>query len=150
RDLRTPPKGEERSPADGVPEGKERGRDRGKAIGLGRETLDHLALAFGLELPELYASLEKEALRDLMTPDLPYVRGEAVYAVRHEMALRLEDVLARRTRVMEEDPNHGLRVAEDIARLMGEHLGWDSTRIAEEVESYSATVAANEAFRKET
>jgi glycerol-3-phosphate dehydrogenase len=149
RDLRTPPEGGEQPPPDGVPEGEEVGRERGKAIGLGQETLDHLAQAFGLELPELYASLEEEGLRDLMTPDLPYVRGEAVYAVRHEMALRLEDVLARRTRVMEEDPNHGLRVAKDVARLIGEHLGWDSTRIAEEVESYGATVAANEAFRKE-
>lgn len=150
RDLRSAPKGEAWQPPAVVPEGEERGRKRGMTLGLGRETLDHLTQAFGLELPELYANLEEEgAFRDAMTPDLPYLRGEAVYAVRHEMALRLEDVLARRTRVMQEDPNHGLRVAGDVARLMAPHLGWDSERIAEEVALYRATVAANEAFREE-
>ena len=31
-------------------------------------------------------------------PGLPYLRAEAVYAVRHEMARTVDDVLSRRTR----------------------------------------------------
>ncbi|MFQ6012991.1 MAG: glycerol-3-phosphate dehydrogenase/oxidase [Thermoplasmata archaeon] len=139
-----------RRPA-GVPtpqQGEDRARDRGQALGLEPETIDHLIGAFGPELEELYAHLEAKPLREPIVPDLPYVRGEVAYAVRHEMALRLEDVLARRTRVMYEDPNHGLGVARDVAHLMASYLGWDPNRVVEEVERYGGAVAANEAFRR--
>ena len=38
------------------------------------------------------------ALGEPLVPTLPYLRAEAVYAVRHEMATTLDDVLLRRTR----------------------------------------------------
>ncbi len=33
-------------------------------------------------------------------PELPYTRGEVVWAARHEMARSVEEVLSRRTRVL--------------------------------------------------
>ena len=39
------------------------------------------------------------SLAEPLVEGLPYVRAEAVHAVRHEMATTLDDVLARRTRV---------------------------------------------------
>ncbi len=96
----------------------------------------------------LLAILEDRSLRDPILPELPYIRGQIAYAVRHEMALRLEDVLARRLRVMNEDPEHGLGVADEVAELMGSYLGWDARRIASEVERYRAIVGANEGFRE--
>ncbi|MFQ5552279.1 MAG: FAD-dependent oxidoreductase [Thermoplasmata archaeon] len=146
RDLRPPPGGP-KAPTPVPTEGSDWGQERGNALGLGQETIDHLSAAFGLELPEVYASLAGEGLADPMVADLPYVRGEAVYAVHHEMALRLEDVLARRTRIMHEDPDHGLHAAPDVARLMAARLGWDAARIEEELERYRGEVASNEAFR---
>ena len=38
------------------------------------------------------------SLGEPLVPGLPYLRAEAVYAVRHEMATTLDDVLLRRTR----------------------------------------------------
>ena len=33
-----------------------------------------------------------------LVPGLPYLRAEAIFAVRYEMAIALDDVLSRRTR----------------------------------------------------
>ena len=150
RDLPTPTAGVRRPTSTSVPqEGVDRAMREGEALGLGRETLDQLATAAGPEMPGLLAILEDRSLRDPILPELPYIRGQVAYAVRHEMALRLEDVLVRRLRVMNEDPGHGLGVADEVAELMGSYLGWDAPRIESEVERYRAIVGVNEGFREE-
>lgn len=149
RDLPTPAEDMKRLTSASVPqEGVDRAMREGEALGLGRETLNQLAMAAGPEMPGLLAILEDRSLRDPILPELPYVRGQVAYAVLEEMALRLEDVLARRLRVMNEDPEHGLGVADEVAELMGSYLGWDARRIASEVERYRAIVGANEGFRE--
>ncbi|HEY8418299.1 MAG TPA: glycerol-3-phosphate dehydrogenase/oxidase [Limnochordales bacterium] len=54
-------------------------------------------------------------------------------AVEHEMAVRLEDVLARRTSLLLFSADNGQRHLEVLARSMGRMLGWPEARIAEEV-----------------
>ena len=59
----------------------------------------HLAGRYGSEARVLAAMIEADP--DLGAPlvdGLPYLRAEALYAVRHEMARSVDDVLARRTR----------------------------------------------------
>ena len=53
-------------------------------------------------------------------------------AVEHEMAVRLEDVLARRTSLLLFSSDNGQRHVEALARSMGRLLGWPEARIAEE------------------
>src|SRR5207244_11152706 len=65
-----------------------------------------------------------------------YLAAEAVYAVTHEGALDLDDVLSRRTRIAIEHPDRGLAVADRVADLIGPHLGWDASDRAAAVESY--------------
>ena len=78
-----------------------------------------------------------------------YLAAEVVHAARHEGALHLEDVLARRLRVSIENVGRGANVAEAAARLMAGELGWDDRRTGEEVESWyrrvEAEIAANQA-----
>ena len=50
-------------------------------------------------------------------PGLPYLRAEAVHAVRHEMATTLDDVLARRTRAHLFDRAASLAAAPAVAAL---------------------------------
>ena len=59
----------------------------------------HLASRYGTEgeAVALLAASDPELARPLVA-GLPYVRAEAVHAVRHEMARTLDDVLSRRTR----------------------------------------------------
>ena len=65
-----------------------------------------------------------------------------LFAVRHEAALHLDDVLTRRTRLSVECKDRGLDGAPFVASIMGEELGWDDATIARELEHYRARVAA--------
>ena len=72
----------------------------------------------------------------------PYLKAEIVYAVTHEGALHLDDVLTRRTRISIETDHRGTESAEEVARLMAPMLGWDEATIAREVDHYLARVEA--------
>jgi glycerol-3-phosphate dehydrogenase len=80
-----------------------------------------------------------------LVPGLPYLRAEAVYAARHEMATTLEDVLARRTRAHLFDREATLAAAPDVAALLGSELGWDDVETARQLGAYGELVAAEEA-----
>jgi len=71
-----------------------------------------------------------------------YLRVEVVYAVSHEGARHLDDVLARRTRLSIETWDRGLTAAEPCARLMAGVLGWDEEQVQREVRLYTERVAA--------
>jgi glycerol-3-phosphate dehydrogenase len=79
-------------------------------------------------------------------PDAPdYLLAEIRYAVTHEGALHLEDVLTRRTRISIEYPHRGVACAEPVAATMADVLGWDRKRRRREVEVYVARVEAERA-----
>ena len=101
--------------------------------------LAHLRGRYGGETRAVLSLLSGDP--DLATPlveGLPYLRAEAVYAVRYEMAADLADVLARRTRSLLLDAQATLRAAPALADLMGDELGWDAARRSAEVTKFSA------------
>ncbi|HTM32234.1 MAG TPA: glycerol-3-phosphate dehydrogenase/oxidase [Vicinamibacterales bacterium] len=81
------------------------------------------------------------SLADALHPQLPYTGAEVVWAVRHEMARTLEDVLARRTRALFLNARAAEAMAPEAARLMAGELGWDAARQAAETAAF-ATLAA--------
>jgi glycerol-3-phosphate dehydrogenase len=66
-------------------------------------------------------------LQDRLHPALPYVKAEAVWAVREEMARTVEDVLARRTRALFMNARAALDAAAAVGELMARELGWSET-----------------------
>jgi len=78
-----------------------------------------------------------------------YLAAEIVYACTHEGAVRLDDVLARRTRAAIEVRDRGLAAAPRAAALMTAELGWDATRTSREVSRYRDLVAADLAAQSE-
>lgn len=56
---------------------------------------------------------------------LPYVRGEVRWAVRHELARTVDDVLQRRTRVSLRDRAAGGHAIDVVAQVLDEELGID-------------------------
>jgi glycerol-3-phosphate dehydrogenase len=66
----------------------------------------------------------------------PYLRAEVAYAVTHESALHVEDVLMRRTRLFIETADGGAGAAADVAAIMGRLLGWSRRRRAAEIRRY--------------
>ena len=56
-------------------------------------------------------------------PSLPYTRAEVAWAVRHEMARTVDDVLARRTRALFLDARAAMACAAEVSRLLASELG---------------------------
>ncbi|MGH9068398.1 MAG: glycerol-3-phosphate dehydrogenase C-terminal domain-containing protein, partial [Acidimicrobiales bacterium] len=71
-----------------------------------------------------------------------YLWAEVRYAVTHEGALHVGDVLDRRTRAAMESPDRGVVAAEPVARAMGEIIGWDQATVEAEVAGYRRRVEA--------
>jgi len=78
-----------------------------------------------------------------------YLAAEIVYACTHEGAVRLDDVLARRTRIAIQARDRGLAAAPLAAGLMAAELGWDDSRARREVALYGQAVAAERAAEGE-
>jgi glycerol-3-phosphate dehydrogenase len=81
------------------------------------------------------------ALGEPLVPGLPYLRAEAVYAVREEMATDLADIFSRRTRAQLRDRDGTAAAAASLAALVGPELGWDEAEESRQVAAYRSAVA---------
>jgi glycerol-3-phosphate dehydrogenase len=70
-----------------------------------------------------------------VAPDIPIKAAQIYWAVRHEMARTLDDVLSRRIRLLPLDAKAAIRVAPEVARLMAVELretaAWQQRQVAE-------------------
>lgn len=109
--------------------------------GLDADVAAHLLQSYGSDAPLLLEMIDNDALLAArIAPDLPVIFAEARFAARYEMAMTVEDVLARRTRLSLIDRAHGIAAAPDVAAILGDALGWDAAERARQVEIYRATV----------
>jgi len=105
--------------------------------------IDHLLGRYGGLVDEV---LDLIAARPDLGAPLPgaedYLCAEVVYAVTHEGARHLDDVLARRTRISIETFDRGTVAVTAAADLMATELGWDPARRDDEVDHYLRRVEA--------
>jgi glycerol-3-phosphate dehydrogenase len=114
------------------------------------ERIEHLLHRYGSMAHELLALIERDAsLGQPLPGGWDYLRAEVVYAVTHEGARHLDDVLARRTRLSIESKSRGVDAAEVAAELMRPLLGWSADDRELEVERYRERVAAERAAETE-
>jgi glycerol-3-phosphate dehydrogenase len=71
-----------------------------------------------------------------------YLRVEAVYAVTHEGARHLDDVLTRRTHISIETWDRGLTCAQEVATLMAGPMKWRNRQVSREIDHYRARIEA--------
>jgi glycerol-3-phosphate dehydrogenase len=105
---------------------------------IGAETAPRLVARHGTEASAV-VSLGGEL--DLVRPLVPgrfFLEAEVAWAVRHELAFSLDDILARRTRLAQELPDRGAEIAPRVAAIMGAELGWGDSRQRLEVDAYLA------------
>ena len=70
-------------------------------LGIGPDILEHLVGRHGDLVCDVLALCREDAsLAGPLIAGLPYLKAEAIYAARFEMARTLDDVLARRTRAL--------------------------------------------------
>jgi len=103
----------------------------------------HLAERYGGEARTLHAMIEADtSLGEPLVEGLPYVRAEAVYAARYEMARNVDDVLSRRTRARLLSRDASAAAAHQVADLIGDVLGLSAGDRAAQAEAYRASVTA--------
>lgn len=95
--------------------------------GLPIETITHLLNRYGSTISDIFEIIESDKkLGQLLTPDLPYLKAEIVYAATHEGAQSVDDVISRRTRIAFEANDGGESLASSVATLIAPILGWDA------------------------
>ncbi|MEP6598617.1 MAG: glycerol-3-phosphate dehydrogenase/oxidase [Actinomycetota bacterium] len=113
------------------------------SAGLHVVRVEHLLSRYGSLTPELLDLVRADASLGESLPGADdYLRVEVVYAVTHEGARHLEDVMARRTRISIESWDRGEESADAVTALMAPALGWDEAQRAREAEHYRARVRA--------
>jgi glycerol-3-phosphate dehydrogenase len=101
----------------------------------------HLANRYGGEARTVLALAESDpSLREPLVPGLPYIRAEAVYAVRHEMARTVDDVLSRRTRARLLARDASSAAAADVAGLIAPILGLSEAEADAQAAGYRAAI----------
>lgn len=100
-----------------------------------------LVMAHGTRWREVASLTAQEpALARRIVRELPYLLAEVVYAVEHEMALTLADVLVRRLPIAYEVPDHGRATARVATAILAGRLGWDNARARDEIARYETEV----------
>ncbi len=108
---------------------------------LGGDVVRHLADRYGSDARTVLALAESDPdLANPLVPGLPYLRAEAVFGVRTEMARTLDDVLSRRTRARLLGRDDSAAAARSVAELIAPDLGWDSADIEREVAQYNRLI----------
>jgi glycerol-3-phosphate dehydrogenase len=112
-----------------------------------QESVVHLLNRYGSLISEVLEIIEDDKkMGQRLTPSLPYLNAEIVYAASHEGALSVDDVISRRTRLAFEAPHAGADLADEIATLIAPILGWSAKEkkasIAEYLTQMEAEVAA--------
>lgn len=87
---------------------------------------NHLYI-YGTDIPEILKLQESQPeLKEKLHPHYPYTLAEVVWAIRYEMARTIEDVLARRVRLLFLDAKATIDCCEKVAQLLATELNKDN------------------------
>lgn len=79
--------------------------------------------------------IQNDTLAEPITDRLPFLKAEILYAFTGEMAISLDDLLWRRTRIGWTQ-GQGLDIAENLADFLGETNNWSEMKKVEEIAKY--------------
>jgi glycerol-3-phosphate dehydrogenase len=113
--------------------------------GVSRAVVEHLLGRYGTLASEVLDLIRADpGLARPLADGHPYLRAEVAYAVTHEDALHVEDVLMRRMRLFIESADSGTAVAAEVSSIMGRLLGWNRRKRAAETRRYLDLVATEQ------
>jgi glycerol-3-phosphate dehydrogenase len=114
-----------------------------ETFGIGERTARHLAGKFGARARDVIAIAKQQ--RELTAPlveGLGPLRAEVVFAAREEMAISIEDVLARRIGLELYGWKEAVQAAPAVADLLARELGWSESVRREALDQYVGRVRA--------
>lgn len=110
---------------------------------VGKDSLDHLFSLYGAIALEILPLVDQDSeLGERITPRLPDIKAQAVYAVRSEAAHGLVDILRRRT-IIAMVGNYGFDCLDPVCAVLAKHCQWSSDRQRQAREEYHQFMAAN-------
>ena len=108
--------------------------------------VDHLLHRYGTQIRDIVEICRVDAGMARPLAEAPaYLRAEIEYAVTHEGALHLEDVMHRRTRMVYEYTGEAQSALPEVGEIVASLLAWSGMQLADEVASYLAVAAADDA-----
>ena len=81
---------------------------------------------------------QNPTLGEKLSEKYGYTVAEVLWAIRHEMAHTVEDVLARRVRMLFVDAREAQKVAPRVAQIMAQELGKDQAWIDAQVAAFKS------------
>jgi glycerol-3-phosphate dehydrogenase len=99
---------------------------------------ERLVRLHGAGVTRLLARIEGDGAGEPLPGTSGLLRAEIEMALDEEMALTLEDVLERRTRLLLFGARQGLDAVEPVAALAAARLGWNDERRTREIAGYRA------------
>ena len=113
---------------------------RCERVGIRSESAANLVRCYGERALEVVDLAATTGLTDPLAPGHPAIGAETAYAVRAEMAVHLNDVLARRTRLALTERNAGIGADSSAADLMADELGWSIPERARQIAAHRADI----------
>lgn len=102
-----------------------------------KERGNHLYV-YGSDQPHLQQLIDEDpSMGKKIHPELKYLNVEVLWAARHEMARTVEDVLARRVRVLFMDAHKSIEMAPKVAEIMAKELNKDQDWIDQQIKDYT-------------
>lgn len=109
-----------------------------KTVNIKESVMQRLVYNYGSQYPRILAYGENDPghLKTLLESS-DVLAAEILHSVREEMALKMTDVVLRRTG-LGSGGHPGNESLKSVASIMSEELGWDGTRVKEELEDMNA------------
>lgn len=108
------------------------------SAGLAPAITARLVARHGTQAADVLDLARERGLLGMLADGDEHLEAEVAWAARHELALSIDDVLARRLRLAQQLPDRGAALAPRVAAILGAELGWDEDRQAVEMRAFMA------------
>ena len=92
---------------------------------------------YGSDEAQVKALAKQDGLDKSLSDSMGVIAAQVVWAVRNEMALNVEDFLARRVRCQLLNAKESIKMAPEVAKIMAKELGKDEAWQAQQVKEYT-------------
>jgi glycerol-3-phosphate dehydrogenase len=118
---------------------------KAKRLSIDPATIEHLIANYGAEAQDVIDLVEQQPnLNERICANYPPIYAEVAYAVVSEMAVSLQDVLLRRTRLGLLNRRDSIAAATKVTELMAKLLNWDDARKRAEISAFEEEVTTIE------
>ncbi|MBX3098542.1 MAG: glycerol-3-phosphate dehydrogenase/oxidase [Salinibacterium sp.] len=115
-----------------------------ETLGWDKALTDHLFHRYGANIRDIAAIAQADPSAAVpLEHASAYLRAEIVYALTHEGALHLDDLMMRRTRMVYEFPDEATDALAEVAAIAEAQLGWTKKQTAREIDLYRKRAAAD-------